>query len=86
MAHLDGVWDVERRGGLLPPLAGMRKRIGGNRGVTLVGPARMSFDVHGNELHYRRPFQGFVDVLEPSGDDAFPGVPRSWGGSSGLSP
>jgi len=51
----------------------MRKRIGGTRGVTLLGPARMSFDVHGNELHYRLPFQGFVDVLEPSGDDAFRG-------------
>jgi ferritin-like metal-binding protein YciE len=73
VAQLDGVWDVERTGGLLPPLAGMRKRIGGTRGVTLVGPARMSFDVRGNELHYRRPFHGFVDVLEPSGDDVFHG-------------
>jgi ferritin-like metal-binding protein YciE len=73
VAQLDGVWNVERTGGLLPPLAGMRKRIGGTRGVTLVGPARMSFEVRGNELHYRRPFQGFVDVLEPSGDDAFHG-------------
>jgi ferritin-like metal-binding protein YciE len=73
VAQLDGVWDVERTGGLLPPLAGMRKRIGGTRGATLVGPARMSFDVRGYELHYRRPFQGFVDVLEPCGDDVFHG-------------
>jgi ferritin-like metal-binding protein YciE len=58
---------------LLPPLVGMRKRIGGTRGVTLLGPTRMSFDVRGNELHYRRPFQGFVDVLEPSGEDVFHG-------------
>ena len=50
----------------------MRKRIRGTRGVTLVGPARMTFEVRGNELHYRRPFQGFVDVLEPSGDDVCP--------------
>jgi ferritin-like metal-binding protein YciE len=73
VAHLDGVWDVERTGGLLPPLAGIRKRIGGTRGVTLLGPARMSFDVRGNELHYRRPFQGFVDELEPTSDDVFHG-------------
>ena len=73
MAQLDGVWNVHRTGGLLPPLAGMRKRISGTRGVTLVGPARMSFEVRGNELHYRRPFQGFVDVLEPSGEDLFHG-------------
>ncbi len=73
MAQLDGVWDVQRRGGFLPPLAGMRKRISGTRGMTLVGPARMSFEVRGNELHYRRPFQGFVDVLEPEGEDVFGG-------------
>jgi ferritin-like metal-binding protein YciE len=73
VAQLDGVWDVERTGGMLPPLVGMRKRINGTRGVTLVGPARMSFDVRGNELHYRRPFQGFVDVLDPSGHDVFHG-------------
>ena len=69
MAQLDGVWDVHRTGGFLPPLAGMRKRISGTRGVTLVGPARMRFEVRGNELHYRRPFQEFADVLEPLGED-----------------
>jgi ferritin-like metal-binding protein YciE len=73
VAHLDGIWDVARTGGLLPPLAGMRKRISGMRGVTMVGPARMSFEVRGNELHYRRPFQGFVDVLEPADDTVFRG-------------
>jgi ferritin-like metal-binding protein YciE len=73
MAQLDGVWNVQRRGGFLPPLAGMRKRISGTRGVTLVGPARMAFEVRGHELHYRRPFQGFVDVLEPSGEGLFLG-------------
>ena len=69
MAQLDGVWDVHRTGGFLPPMVGLRKRISGTRGVTLVGPARMSFEVRGNELHYRRPFQGFVDVVEPVGED-----------------
>jgi hypothetical protein len=64
VAVLDGIWDVERRGGLLPPLVGMRKRISGARGKTVVGPLRMSFDVRGNELHYHAPFAGFVDRLE----------------------
>jgi len=64
VASFDGVWNVERRGGYLPPLAGMRKRINGTRGVTLVGPVRMRFDVRDSELHYKRPFEGFVDVLE----------------------
>jgi ferritin-like metal-binding protein YciE len=73
MAQLDGVWEVHRTGGLLPPLGGMRKRIGGTRGRTIFGPIRMSFEVRGNELHYRRPFEGFVDVLEPAGDGLFHG-------------
>ena len=73
MAHLDGVWNVHRTGGFLPPLAGVRKRISGKRGVTLVGPVPMSFEVRGSELHYHRPFQSFVDVLEPAGDDRLRG-------------
>jgi ferritin-like metal-binding protein YciE len=64
VASLDGVWKVERRGGYLPPLTGMRKRINGTRGATLVGPVRMPFDVRDGELHYRKPFEGFIDVLE----------------------
>ena len=36
--ELDGVWNVERRGGLLPPLVGVRKRIHGDRGETKGGP------------------------------------------------
>jgi ferritin-like metal-binding protein YciE len=73
VASLDGVWLVERRGGFLPPLAGMHKRIFGNRGVTRLGPLRMSFDVRGDELHYREPFRGFVDVLEAVDQDRFRG-------------
>jgi ferritin-like metal-binding protein YciE len=70
VAELDGVWDVKRVSGALPPLSNMRKRIRGARGETVLGPLRMPFDVRGNELHYRAPFGGFVDLLEldESGD------------------
>jgi len=64
VAPFEGVWNVERLGGFLPPLVGMRKRISGARGKTVVGPLRMSFEVRGNELHYHPPFTGFVDQLE----------------------
>jgi ferritin-like metal-binding protein YciE len=65
MAQLDGVWAVERSGGALPPMAGVRKRIRGAAGETRAGPLRMPFEVSGNELRYRAPFSGLVDVLEP---------------------
>ena len=65
MDQLDGVWTVERTGGALPPMAGVRKRIDGARGVTLAGPVSMPFDVRGLELRYRPPFVGLVDLLEP---------------------
>jgi ferritin-like metal-binding protein YciE len=65
MDELDGVWRVERIGGALPPMAGVRKRISGTRGVTLAGPVPMPFDVRGLELRYRPPLVGLVDVLEP---------------------
>ncbi|MDX6543975.1 MAG: uncharacterized protein QOK32_1578 [Gaiellaceae bacterium] len=68
MADLDGMWNVERIGGALPPMKGVRKRIEGNRGVTLAGPVRMRFEVRGLELRYRAPFAGLVDLLEPDGD------------------
>jgi ferritin-like metal-binding protein YciE len=69
VSDLDGVWDVRRTGGALPPLAGVRKRISGARGVTVVvrGPG-IPFDVQGHELRYRAPFGFLVDVLEPDGD------------------
>jgi ferritin-like metal-binding protein YciE len=74
VAGLDGVWEVERTGGALPPLVGCRKRIGGSRGTTAFGQLPgMPFDVRGNELHYRAPFQGFVDVVEPDGPDRYRG-------------
>jgi len=66
---LDGAWEVERESGLLPPLLGVRKQIRGGRGSTGIGPLPgMPFDVVGNELRYRAPFAGFVDVLEPDGE------------------
>jgi hypothetical protein len=69
MAELDGEWNVRRLGGLLPPLVGVRKRIHGASGETTIGPLPGApFDIVGLSLRYRRPFQGFVDELEPDGD------------------
>jgi hypothetical protein len=66
---LDGLWDVRRTGGLLPPLIGVKKRISGGRGETRVGSLMgVPFDVVGTELRYDRPFNGFVDVLEPDAE------------------
>ena len=65
MSELDGVWTVERTGGALPPMVGVRKRIEGTRGTTVAGLVAMPFDVRGLELRYRPPFVGLVDVLEP---------------------
>jgi hypothetical protein len=67
--ELDGVWNVRRTGGLLPPLPGVRKRIAGRRGETLIARGLgVPFDVVGLQLRYRAPFAGFVDVLAPQGD------------------
>jgi ferritin-like metal-binding protein YciE len=69
VSELDGVWEVRRVSGALPPMVGVRKRIVGRSGQTLVaGRVGVPFDVRGLELHYRPPFQWLVDVLEPSGD------------------
>ena len=74
VAELDGVWEVRRTGGFLPPLTGVRKRIAGTRGTTRVGDVvGVPFDVRDNELHYRAPFTGFVDVLTPTGTGGFNG-------------
>ena len=68
MGELDGVWNVKRLGGLLPPMVGVHKRISGSSGETRVGRLLgVAFDVVGRDLHYRPPFQGFVDELEPAG-------------------
>ena len=69
MGELDGVWDVRRVSGALPPLLGVRKEIVGTAGATKVGRfPGASFDVVGLSLRYRAPFQGFVDELEEAGE------------------
>jgi ferritin-like metal-binding protein YciE len=69
MGELDGVWEVRRVSGALPPLTGVKKRITGRRGETvIVGGPGIPFTVHGLELHYRPPFQWLVDVLVPHAD------------------
>src|SRR3954451_10723987 len=63
------MWQVNRVSGALPPLAGVRKRIRGGRGETIVlGGPGIPFDVQGQELRYRAPFAFLVDRLEPAGD------------------
>jgi hypothetical protein len=74
---LDGDWEVERVSGALPPLAGVRKRIAGDRGVTTLGRLRFPFVVDGLELRYSFP-PGLVDVLQPEGD-GFVGRTRLFG-------
>jgi hypothetical protein len=69
MTQLDGVWNVKRVGGLLPPMVGIHKRIRGGSGETKLGPLPGApFDVVGLSLRYRAPFKGFVDELEPRND------------------
>jgi ferritin-like metal-binding protein YciE len=66
MGELDGVWKVERAGGVLPPLHGCIKRIKGERGTTeFPNMPGMPFEVRGLELHYPGPFGLLVDKLEP---------------------
>jgi ferritin-like metal-binding protein YciE len=77
---LEGVWRVERTGGLLPPMAGVRKRIEGARGETRAGPlVGWPFGIErrpeGFALVYRPPFSAFVDEVRP-------GPEGSWVGSS----
>jgi hypothetical protein len=65
----DGTWNVRRTGGLLPPLIGVRKQIEGDHGETRLGPfLRVPFVLSGYSLHYRKPFHGFIDLLEPDGE------------------
>jgi hypothetical protein len=65
VGELDGVWKVERRSGLLPPMLGVRKHIEGDRGSTKLGPLPgLRFRVEGSTLRYLGPLSGLVDVLE----------------------
>ena len=75
--ELDGVWDVHRTGGALPPMRGLvRKRIEHGRGWTIALGVRLPFVVDGLSLRY--PF-GLVDELVPDGADAFDGTARLFG-------
>jgi hypothetical protein len=69
MKELEGVWNVRRTAGFLPPMARVRKIIHGTTGETKLGRLPgASFDVVGLSLRYRAPFTGFVDDLEEDGD------------------
>ncbi len=79
MKLLDGLWRVERTGGLLPPMIGVRKRVRGERGETLVGPLlRWPFRLEDRAEHvaliYDPPFSSWVDELRPEEADAWSGT------------
>ena len=76
---LEGDWRVVRTGGLLPPLAGVRKHIERDRGWTIAGPVEIPFEVAGHELRYRLPFRGVVDVLAPEGPNVYGGATTLFG-------
>lgn len=70
---LEGLWELERTGGLLPPLRGVTKRIEGTRGETRIGKLPgVPFRVDGLALRY--PTGMFVDVLTPRADGAYDGT------------
>jgi ferritin-like metal-binding protein YciE len=75
---LEGDWRIERVGGLLPPMIGVRKRIRGERGETRVGPfLAYPFAVEWREgygaLVYRPPFSGLVDEVRAAPDGSWLG-------------
>ena len=77
MSELDGDWEVRRVSGALPPLYGVRKRIAGDSGETMLGPLHSPFDVAGRELRYRGLLtRGLVDSVEPGQDGWWDGVAR----------
>jgi hypothetical protein len=70
MSELDGVWEVRRVSGAVPPLPGLRKRIQGTRGATLLadGTALKEMPV-GSEEWLRSEiysYRGEAVVLEPA--------------------
>jgi ferritin-like metal-binding protein YciE len=75
---LEGDWQVERLGGLLPPMFGVRKRIRGEIGETRFGPfLAYPFTVERWEgyvaLVYHPPFSGVVDEVRAAPDGSFLG-------------
>ena len=78
----DGDWRVDRTGGLLPPMVGVRKRVRGRRGATRVGPLlRWPFRLEERAgcvaLVYDPPFSLWVDELRPE-------APGLWRGTATL--
>ncbi len=76
--RLEGDWHVERLGGLLPPMVGVRKRIRGESGETRFGPfLGYPFTVERREgyvaLAYRPPFSGVVDEVRAAPDGSILG-------------
>jgi ferritin-like metal-binding protein YciE len=77
--RLEGDWRVERLGGLLPPMVGVRKRIRGDRGESRIGPLVVwpfRIERRGERvalLVYRAPFSGLVDELEAAADGSILG-------------
>lgn len=66
----DGFWRIERTGGFLPPMIGVRKRVRGKRGDTRVGslarwPFRLEACTGSVELTYDPPLSFWVDELRP---------------------
>jgi hypothetical protein len=76
---MDGEWRLQRLGGLLPPLRFMRKEIADTHGRTVIGKLLLHFDVEDNELHYRFPLKGLVDVVEPGPGNRRRGRARLFG-------
>jgi hypothetical protein len=79
---LDGVWEVQRTGGALPPMRGLvRKQIENGRGWTIALGVRLPFVVDGLSLRY--PL-GLVDELVPAGPDGYDGTTRLLGHTIGT--
>lgn len=75
---LEGDWKVERRGGLLPPMFGVWKRIRGGRGSTRVGVLPgVPFKIEEREdrvaLVYHSPLGVFVDEIQAQPDGSWEG-------------
>ena len=80
--ELEGVWDVHRTGGALPPMRGIvRKRIENGRGWTIALGVRLPFVVDGLSLRYP---VGLVDELVPNGPDAYDGATKLFGRTVGT--
>jgi hypothetical protein len=91
--ELEGDWRVERLGGFLPPMIGVRKRIRGDRGETWIGPLPgWPFRVERREgrvaLIYRLPFPMLVDELWAGGRSSYrlPGKLAGWTAVRDLKP